>query len=161
MGHPWGAINGPEFRNNRFAFSVHNCGTEREFICTWGKKKKDKSLSVENKTGDVRKSITKITLLKSRCIKQAKALIFDTMQHFLSIHQEEEESDSIINEDEYTPSKGNKPVKQNSLFDDVDKEDDEEIKEVCCDGRRGNTYCLVTFKEVENEVYDSKWCDLV
>ena len=52
-------------------------------------------------------------------------------------------------------------MKQNNLFDDIDKEDDEETKEVCCDGRRGNTYCLVTFKEVENEVYDSKWCDLV
>ena len=88
-------------------------------------------------------------------------LLIFIFQYFILIHQEEEESDSIINEDEYTPSKGNKPVKQNSLFDDVDKEDDEETKEVCCDGRRGNTYCLVTFKEVENEVYDSKWCDLV
>ena len=65
MGHPWGAINGPELRKNRFAFSVHNCGTEREFICTWGKKKKEKPLSVENKTGDVCLSISKIALLKT------------------------------------------------------------------------------------------------
>ena len=65
MGHPWGAINGPELRKNRFAFSVHNCGTEREFICTWGKKKKEKPLSVENKTGNVCISISKITLMKT------------------------------------------------------------------------------------------------
>ena len=70
MGHPWGAINGPEFRKNRFAFSVHNCGTEREFICTWGKKKKEKPLSVENRTGDVSISILKIVLLKTRSISR-------------------------------------------------------------------------------------------
>ena len=68
MGHPWGAINGPEFRKNRFAFSVHNCGAEREFICTWGKKTKEKPPSVEKRIADVCISISKIALLKTRCM---------------------------------------------------------------------------------------------
>jgi hypothetical protein len=42
-----------------------------------------------------------------------------------------------------------------------DEDDSDDNKEVCCDGRTGEIYCRVTCKVVENEVYDSKWCDLV
>ena len=53
MGHPWGAINGPEFRKNRFAFNIHHCGTERDFVCIWGRKKPKRPKSIEEITGEV------------------------------------------------------------------------------------------------------------
>ena len=46
MGHPWAAINGPEFRADRFGFSIHHCGTERYFSCFCGRK------NIKNLTGE-------------------------------------------------------------------------------------------------------------
>ena len=34
-------------------------------------------------------------------------------------------------------------------------------EEVCCNGRTGDIYCKVSCKVVANDLYDSKWCDLV
>ena len=39
--------------------------------------------------------------------------------------------------------------------------DDEEITDICCSGRTADRYCRVTCNIIENEVYDSKWCEVV
>ena len=54
--------------------------------------------------------------------------------------EEEHEMEALENEDE-----SNKEAKE----------------EVCCNGRKGDMYCRVSCKVVANDVYDSKWCDLV
>ena len=53
MGHPWGAINGPELRKNKFSFYLNTCGTERIFSCICGSEEKDKLKSVEDTTRKV------------------------------------------------------------------------------------------------------------
>ena len=53
MGHPWGAINGPELTKNRLSFYINHCGTERNFLCICGKKKHRKPKAIEEKDREV------------------------------------------------------------------------------------------------------------
>jgi len=115
MGHPWGAINGPELRKNKFSFYLNTCGTERLFSCVCGRKEKDKHKSIEEKT----------------------------------IKEEAEEQ----NEDDRE--------KEQSLYENEDRTNNEAVEEVCCNGRTGDLYCKVSCKVVANDIYDSKWCELV
>ena len=53
MGHPWGAINGPEVRQNKFSFYLNTCGTERLFSCICGSKRSDRIKSIEERNKKV------------------------------------------------------------------------------------------------------------
>ena len=68
MGHPWGAINGPEVRQNKFSFYLNTCGTERLFSCICGSKRSDRIKSIEERN----KKVLDSYFIQPKCFSKVK-----------------------------------------------------------------------------------------